>query len=442
MPLPLLVRVSVVATATLMLAVGLPSPAPARTLDGDGKPITSGAGATLQVIAHRGGAAQWPQNSLEAFTGSAEAGYDGIETDLVWTRDAQAVLSHDDLLPSRCTSAGKKIHQLTAAQVAKVRCADLSGHKVVPIPTFAQLAQVLDDHPDLSLLLDLKSYKDQSSAGKRTCATRAMALLKQHGLVDRTRILSFYWTSMLPAIRKVSGTIPVFAYDGARLDLDLSRVRLAARLGANAYAPRMNHASAFLARYVKSKGLDVMPWAVTGLEHLAFTIVNGGNPQALITDEPAVLQGALVSGEINLDPVGVPTTTALSKPVTVSATTYKAWARHYPVVLGKALPVAALPMLETVTVDVTVSKGTGTGTLYVGPCSADLGTVSVGLPKGTATLRVKVPLGSDGKLRIYTSRSAKLTVKVVGYTRVRFPDSSDAGARIVGQHAPVILAGA
>lgn len=442
MPLPTLVRATVVATATAMLALVLPSSASATTLGDDGLPIVNAAGSTLLVVAHRGGAFQWPENSLEAFTGSAEAGYDGIETDLAWTSDAQPVMSHNDELPDRCTSAGKKIHQLTAAQVAAVRCANLKGDKVVPIPTFAQLAQVLADHPDIALHLDLKSYAGQSFSGKRTYATRAMALLKKYGLLGRTRILTSYWSSMLPVIRKASRSIFVTAYDGASFDLDLARVRLADRLGANAYAPRMIHTSAYLARYVRSKGLNVAPYEVSGAEQLAFTIHYGGKTQFLLTDEPGILQRSLIDGTTTIDPVAVPTTTTLPSRVLVSSGTYKAGARHYPRVLGTAVPSADRPMLDTVTVAVTVSKGRGLGTLHVGPRSATYGSVSVGLPKGTKTLTMKVPLGNNGDLRISTTRRVKLRVLVVGYTRVRFPEISVVGANIVGKHAPVVLAGA
>jgi glycerophosphoryl diester phosphodiesterase len=441
MHLPISVRAMVVTTATAMLALALPSSGSATTLGGDGKPIVNDAGSTLLVVAHRGGAFQWPENSLEAFTGSAEAGYDGIETDLAWTSDGQPVMSHNDVLPDRCTSTGKGIHQLTAAQVAAVRCADLNGDLVVPIPTFAQLAQVLADHPGIALHLDLKSYPGQSSAGKRTYAARAMALLEKYNLLGRTKILTFYWSSMLPVIRKASRSVFVTAYDGASFDLDLARVRLADKLGASAYAPRMIHTSAYLARYVRSKGMDVAPFEVYGGEQLAFTIHYGGKTQFLLTDEPGILQRGLISGATAIDPVAVPTTTTLPKRVTISTGTYKAGKARYVRVLGKAVPTAERPMLDTVTVTVTVSKGPGKGTLRVAPRSASYGSVSVHLPKGTKTLTVRVPVGNNGDLRISTTRSVKLTVKVVGYTRVRFPGSVT-GSNVVGKQAVVVLAGA
>jgi hypothetical protein len=98
-------------------------------------------------------------------------------------------------------------------------------------------------------------------------------------------------------------------------------------------------------------------------------------------------------------------------------------------------------MLDTVTVTVTVSKGPGKGTLRVAPRSASYGNVSVRLPKGTKTLTMKVPVGNNGDLRISTTRSVKLSVKVTGYTKVRFPGSVSS-ANVVGKQAVVVLAGA
>lgn len=413
-----LVRLVLAVAGASVLAVATPTAAPATTVGLDGLPITNSAGVTFGVVAHRGGAGLWPENSVEAFTNSAAAGYDGIETDLQFTSDGRPVMSHYDTLPSRCTSAGSKIHQMTWSQVSKVRCANLAGQKAVPIPTFAQLAAVLKLYPEVGLTLDIKSYSGQSASGKRSYASRAMALLATYGLMGRTRILTFDWATILPTIRKSSTSIYVLAYDTSTLDLD--RVRLADSLTANGYGVRMRDTSAYLARYVKSVGMDSVPWSVSGAEQQAFTIFFGGKKQLFLTDRPDRQQADLVNGVTTLDPVRTPTTTALAAPVTVSSATYEASVRKYPLVLGPAVPTADLPMLETVTVSVAVSNGPGTGTLNIGPRSASFGSVSAPLPKGNATLTLTVPLGDDGKLRLYATKTVKLTVKVVSYTRSRF----------------------
>lgn len=404
--------------AAVLLVLTVPTPAPARTVGPDGEPITNQDGVTFGVLAHRGGADEAPENSVEAYTASVAAGFDGIEADIVFTRDGRGVMSHNDKLPTRCTQAGKSIHKLTYAQVAEVRCANLKGKKVVPIPTFEQLAEILKTNPEVGLTLDIKSYSGQSASGKRTWADKAMRLVQKHGLLERTKVLTFYWSDVLPTIRKYAKDNYVQALDNRALDLD--RVRLAAKLGADAYGIKMKHTSAFLARYVKSKGMDSTPWEVRG-DQIAFTIHYGGRTQLLMTDSPTKTRAALVGGRINLDPVPKPVTTKLKKAVTISKATYKADKRYYPAVLGKAIPSSAGTQLDTVTVAITVTKGPGKGSVSVGAASEPLAnSVRAALPKGTKTITLKAPLGDGGKLRISTTRKVKLTVKVTAYTRIQF----------------------
>jgi glycerophosphoryl diester phosphodiesterase len=52
----------------------------------------------LTLIAHRGEPETWPENSLAGFAGVLEAGAQHIETDVQFTRDGIAVLSHDPCL--------------------------------------------------------------------------------------------------------------------------------------------------------------------------------------------------------------------------------------------------------------------------------------------------------------------------------------------------------
>lgn len=47
-----------------------------------------------QCIAHRGYAAKYPENTIAAFRGAADAGADALETDLHLSRDGVVVLSH------------------------------------------------------------------------------------------------------------------------------------------------------------------------------------------------------------------------------------------------------------------------------------------------------------------------------------------------------------
>ncbi|WP_181197102.1 glycerophosphodiester phosphodiesterase [Enhygromyxa salina] len=61
----------------------------------------------IACFAHRGGAACWPENTLEAFRGGLAAGCPWIETDVHMTRDGHIVCHHDHDLRRTSDAAGK-----------------------------------------------------------------------------------------------------------------------------------------------------------------------------------------------------------------------------------------------------------------------------------------------------------------------------------------------
>lgn len=417
--LPRILRASTALLAAAALAVSSAASTPAQTLGPDGKPVTNDAGVTFGVAAHRGGMDQWPENSVEAYTHSVAAGFDMIEADIVFTSDGYGVMNHFDTLHDRCTDAGRAIHTMTLEEVQQVRCEDLNGDKVVPIPTFEDLADVLAGQTDTGLMLDLKTYTGQSTASRQTWARSAVQLVKSHGLLDQTEFITFYWASMLPAIRDEAPDSYVLALEHGGLNLD--RVRLAASLGADGYGVPMEKTSAFLASYVKSLGMDSTPWQVFDEEQRAFTISYGGKHQLFISNSPSTTQARLLDGTIDINPVRKPTTTTLDAPVTISKATYKAKVKKYPKVGTSIVPADAIPMLRDVTLTVKVTGGKGKGHLYVGAYSAPTSTgTTVRLPDGTKTLTLRAPLGDGRKLRIYTTRTVELRVKVTAYARIRF----------------------
>ncbi|HTV24133.1 MAG TPA: glycerophosphodiester phosphodiesterase [Polyangiaceae bacterium] len=71
------------------------------------------------TFAHRGGAALWPENTLEAFRGAIELGCTHIETDLRMTRDGEIVVMHDDVL-DRTTSGSGRVSTHTLSQLRRL----------------------------------------------------------------------------------------------------------------------------------------------------------------------------------------------------------------------------------------------------------------------------------------------------------------------------------
>ena len=100
------------------------------------------------AFAHRGGAAEGDENSMEAFARAVDAGYRYLETDAHATRDGVAVVFHDDTL-DRLLGRPGRIEELTWADLASIRS---RGDWVVP-----RLADLLDAYPDCRINVDMKT---------------------------------------------------------------------------------------------------------------------------------------------------------------------------------------------------------------------------------------------------------------------------------------------
>jgi glycerophosphoryl diester phosphodiesterase len=124
-------------------------------------PFLRGLAPTL-LIAHRGGAALAPENTLAAFESALrDHRADVLELDVHRARDGELVVAHDDTL-DRCTDGAGPLAALTSAELARLD----AGHHFCPdgvsFPfrgrgvTIPRLADVLRAFPDVRVNVELK----------------------------------------------------------------------------------------------------------------------------------------------------------------------------------------------------------------------------------------------------------------------------------------------
>lgn len=82
----------------------------------------------MQVIAHRGFSARYPENTLLAFQKAIEAGADGIETDLRLSSDEEMICFHNDTLNNR-KGVSVSPESLTLSQLQEL---DIGGGEHIP----------------------------------------------------------------------------------------------------------------------------------------------------------------------------------------------------------------------------------------------------------------------------------------------------------------------
>jgi glycerophosphoryl diester phosphodiesterase len=149
-------------------------------------PFFDGLAPTLH-IAHRGGAALAPENTLAAFAPAvARYGTDMIELDVHPTADGEIVVFHDDTL-ERCTNGAGPVQGHTWADLQRLD----AGFRFTPDAgashpfrgagvAIPRLSEVLTRFPDLRINLELK-------AGPRSAAavSTLLELLRAHDALDR-----------------------------------------------------------------------------------------------------------------------------------------------------------------------------------------------------------------------------------------------------------------
>ena len=99
------------------------------------------------AFAHRGGAGDWPENTMPAFEHAVSIGYTYVETDVHVTADGVLVAFHDDHL-DRVTDRTGAIADLPHREVAEAR---VDGTEPIPL-----LEDLLGTWPELRVNIDPK----------------------------------------------------------------------------------------------------------------------------------------------------------------------------------------------------------------------------------------------------------------------------------------------
>lgn len=166
-----------------------------------------------EVIAHRGGALLWPENTMYAFEQAVKAGVEYLELDLQLTADNELLVSHDhDINPALCTApAGiglipKPVRVLTLEQSRHFDCGSKSRDiypdaekRVAGMPTLEEVFDAFKDDTRLKYFVETKLPRD-GAPGKpidpTLYAAKVDQLIRKHGIEDRVILQSFDWRTI------------------------------------------------------------------------------------------------------------------------------------------------------------------------------------------------------------------------------------------------------
>jgi glycerophosphoryl diester phosphodiesterase len=112
-----------------------------------------------ELVAHRGNAAEYPENTLPALRSALELGARFVEFDVQLSSDRQPVLLHDSNL-KRTAGLDRNALEMTWAELAEVSVNEESRFQKrytdVGIPTLSQAVSLLATYPHATAFVELK----------------------------------------------------------------------------------------------------------------------------------------------------------------------------------------------------------------------------------------------------------------------------------------------
>jgi glycerophosphoryl diester phosphodiesterase len=251
------------------------------------------------VMAHRGGAGLWPENTAHAFTEAVALGVDVLEMDLHGTSDGALVVIHDATV-ERTTNGAGRVGALTLAELKRLdagyrwtadggRTHPFRG-KGITVPT---LREVLDKFPRVRLNIDIKQA--QPSIVKPLCR-----MIEDSGAAARVTVASFNSQTLAefrrecPAVATSAGVDEVFALSAdlqAGRGINAGKVSFRAVQVPESLGGARGWLTAQLVAAVQRGGVEVHVWTVNdeaGMRRMIAAGVDG-----IMTDYPDKLLALL-----------------------------------------------------------------------------------------------------------------------------------------------------
>jgi glycerophosphoryl diester phosphodiesterase len=214
-----------------------------------------------QIVAHRGSAADRPENALSSFIAAAQSGADQIELDVHLSADGELVVIHDATLDQTTEGRGA-VSSLTLSELKQIRLRGLDE----TIPTLAEVLDAVGNR--IHTRIEIKrNAQAQEYVGM---AEPIMEAVESRGLKDRVTIMCFQLDSLLPFAKAGYQTSLSFSKNfGSDKDLPGLVKRLAGEgiSDIGYFFHELDHAGM---ETIKSAGLTVGVWTVNGAPRLDY----------------------------------------------------------------------------------------------------------------------------------------------------------------------------
>lgn len=229
-------------------------------------------------IAHRGGAAIRPENTMSAFENAMKMGVDYIELDVHLSKDGVPVVIHDSGL-ERTTDGTGKVEDKTLEELKKLDCGKWFSEKFreEKIPELEEVMDLVKDKT--GLVIEIKNCDDLYDGIEE----KIVKLVREKNMVRDIIIISFNY-DRLKKVNELDESIDTgFLYGGNKTDV----CNMALDAGIDYISPYWQNVNEELIKEAHSHNLRVSIWTVNDTDVMKKFI--GMGVDAITTDRPDLL---------------------------------------------------------------------------------------------------------------------------------------------------------
>ena len=248
----------------------------------------------VQRVAHRGGSALAPENTLAAFRNALTLPIDAIELDVHMSRDGHAIVFHDNTVERRTNGQGN-ILDLDFDYLRTLNAAaHFPGGWPEPqwIPT---LREVLDIAKEcVQVYIEIKTSKRNGVHGRYpNIAETAVNELRAKNMIDQVLVMSFDW-GILPHVKSLEPALQTGAlisndtWDARTEGALAALIEQAQSLGCNWLNMDWKLCTETMPAAIHEHGLQIGLWTVND-QHEMRRFVRAG-VDSITTDRPDLFQ--------------------------------------------------------------------------------------------------------------------------------------------------------
>ncbi len=233
-----------------------------------------------KFFGHRGYSGKYPENTLLAFEKAIEAGVDGIEFDVQFSKDGHLVIIHDETL-DRTTNGKGRVKDLTLDELKTLDAsASFTGkYGIVNIPTLEEVLALVKDY-DIITNIELKTGVFEYEGIEEAVAD----FVRKFNLSEKVIISSFNHFSIM-RMRKAAPEMKCgFLFESWIIDAG----KYCHSHGIPCYHPNFRNLIPSVVAEAKQYGLEINTYTVNTLEdfnrlaELGVDVAIGNYPELII----------------------------------------------------------------------------------------------------------------------------------------------------------------